>query len=49
MDPKRKRPESDDLAVLDLTLSQDIELPFEDEEDPHAAEESFHQDDFETR
>ena len=32
MDPKTK-PRLDDLAVLDVTLTQEIELPLDDEED----------------
>ena len=48
MDPKRKTPETDDSEVLDLTLTQDIETLFDDEDDADAVDESFQQEDFET-
>ena len=49
MDPNPAKPGSKDLDVLELTLTQDIELPFDDEIDAH--DEHHHQqqqEDFET-
>jgi len=37
MDPKRK-PGLKDLELLELTLTQDIELPFDDADDPSDAD-----------
>ena len=37
MDPKTK-PGLDDLAVLDVTLTQEIDLPFDDDEDDAEAD-----------
>ena len=48
MDPKRKGSGLEDQDALELTLTQDIELPFDDDENPEAMDESFHQEDFET-
>ena len=48
MDPKRTGSGLDDLEALELTLTQDIELPFEDDQDPETTDESFLQEDFET-
>jgi len=46
MDPKYMKPGSKDLEVLELTLTQDIELPFDDEIDTR--DERLQQDDLET-
>lgn len=46
MDPKHAKPGSKDLEVLELTLTQDIELPFDVEID--AQDEHLQQEDFET-
>ena len=44
MDPKYMKPGSKDLEVLELTLTQDIELPFDEEidtRDGHPQQEDF--------
>lgn len=52
MDPKRKGSGLEEPETLELTLTQDIELPFDDEDaetaDESLQDESFHQEDFET-
>lgn len=50
MDPKQKKPGSKELELLELTLTQDIKLPFDEADDERSGSEdqAFQQEDFET-